>query len=253
MVWEYKLGRRFIYPINMRIETFIITWNREDTIHLTLKYYLALGKVTLYDNFSDDRTREIAEAMGADVRLFGRAGVLDDGVYLDIKNHCWKRSNADWVIIVDDDEILWSPDLHGDLHGVRETIIKPTGFSIFSNDIPKEDWTEIMTGVPDTQYSKLCCFRPDKITDINYIYGCHEARPKGERSIHEGLYLLHYRAVGGAERLIERHRLYEPRRQRSAINVRLRLGENYKESVEHPEETRKWFSENLQKSYVLSV
>lgn len=237
----------------MTIETFIITWNRENTIHLTLKYYLALGTVTLYDNFSEDRTREIAEEMGADVRLFGRAGVLDDQVYCDIKNHCWKRSRADWVIVVDDDEILWSPDLLGDLSRIRETVIKPVGFSIFSNDMPKADWTELMTGVPDDQYSKLCCFNPQKITDINYVYGCHVARPKGEIYIHEGLHLLHYRAVGGAERLIERHKLYEPRRQRSAINMRWGLGGHYKETVDHPEETRKWFSENLQKSYVLSV
>lgn len=231
----------------MTIETFILTWNREDTIHLTLKYYLQFGRVVLYDNFSDDRTREIGEAMGADVRLFGRAGVLDDGVYLDIKNHCWKRSKADWVIVVDDDEILFNIPFGTPYFGVA-SIMKPRGFSIFSNEMPKEDWTELMSGVWDNNYSKLCCFRPDRITDINYVYGCHEARPKGQVQIIEAGHLLHYRAVGGADRLIERHKLYEPRRQRSPINMKWDLGGHYRKTVENPEETRKWFEENLRDS-----
>lgn len=226
----------------MRIETFMIAWNREETIHLSLKYYLALGKVTLYDNFSDDRTREIAEEMGADVRLFGRAGVLDDQVYLDIKNHCWKRSTADWVIVVDDDEILLAD------FNVDGTIIKPSGFSIFSNEMPKKNWSEVTTGVPDENYSKLCCFNPQKITDINYVYGCHVARPKGEVRIVNNGYLVHYRAVGGVERLIERHKLYEPRRQQSPVNMRWDLGGHYRRTVENPEETRQWFNENLKAS-----
>lgn len=234
----------------MTIETFILTWNREDTIHLTLKYYLQFGRVVLYDNFSDDRTREIGKAMGADVRLFGRSGVLDDGVYLDIKNHCWKRSKADWVIVVDDDEMFYHPEFmelaFTENMGPREyTIIKPSGFSIFSNDLPKSDWLELMNGVEDKNYSKLCCFRPDQLTDINYVYGCHEARPKGNVQIIDAGTLLHYRAVGGADRLIERHKLYEPRRQRSPINMKWDLGGHYRRTVENPEETRKWFQENL--------
>ena len=232
----------------MTIETFIITWNREDTIHLTLKYYLALGKVTLYDNFSDDRTRDIAEAMGVDVRLFGRAGVLDDGVYVDIKNHCWKNSKADWVIIVDDDEILWDDDLIPQLQEAKEmgiTLIQPQGFSIFSESMPVNDWTEIMTGVEDHQYSKLCCFSPH-LKDINYIYGCHEARPKGRVVKQEMLYLLHYRAVGGADRLLERHRQYCERM--SPLNHKWKLGYHYQQEESTK---RKWFEEYLGKSKIL--
>lgn len=232
--------------ISLKIETFVITWNREDTIRLTLKHYLAMGPVKLYDNFSDDRTREIAESMGADVRLFGRAGVLDDGVYLDIKNHEWKKSKADWVIVVDDDEILHNVELDN-----RFTIIKPRGFSIFSNELPKEDWLELKSGVDDNNYSKLCCFRPDCITDINYVYGCHEAHPKGDVRISESGYLMHYRAVGGVERLINRHQAYEPRRERSRLNMRWGLGGHYKDTVEHPENTRKWFDDHLKKSVPL--
>ena len=237
----------------MKIETFILTWNREDTIHLTVKYYQQLGKVTVYDNFSDDATRTICENLGCDVRLFGSAGVLDDGVYLDIKNHCWKNSTCDWVIVVDDDEILYSLDLVDDLSNAVKrgfTIIRPQGFGIFSEKMPKEDWTEILTGVDDNNYSKLCCFSP-KIRDINYVYGCHEAHPKGDIRILETGFLLHYRAVGGADRLIKRHQAYEPRRERSRLNMRWGLGSHYKDTVENPDTTRKWFKESLEKSKAL--
>jgi len=227
----------------MKIETFIICWDREDTIHLTLSYYLKLGKVFLYDNFSTDKTREIAESMGADVRLFGTAGVLDDGVYLDIKNHVWKRSNADFVIVVDDDEILYHPDLMMKLEQAKAegyTVIKPKGFSIYSNEMPKESWLEVMTGFVDEKYSKLCCFNPKKITDIRYVYGCHEANPKGEVYLKNDLALLHYHGVGGVERMISRHKLYSERL--SPLNKRWDLGKEYTDSGESK---REWFKNQL--------
>lgn len=239
----------------MKIETYIITWNREDTIALTLKHYLRLGKVFLFDNFSDDRTREIAEEMGADVRLFGTAGVLDDGVYLDIKNRAWQKSTADWVIVVDDDEILYHPDLAMELERIgREgfTMIKPQGWGMFSNKMPKEEWTEIMTGVKDDNYSKMCVFNPKYVTDIRYVYGCHEANPRGFVRTYYGLNLLHYWGVGGADRIIKRHLEYEPRRQRSRINMRWNLGHRYAETAKNPDTTRKWFTENLERSCALS-
>lgn len=232
----------------MKIETYIIAWNRESTIHLTINHYAQLGKVFLYDNFSTDSTREIAESLGADVRLFGREGVLDDGVYLDIKNHCWKKSDADWVIIVDDDEILYHPYLKIELQLAKDsgaTLIHPQGFAIYSNEMPVKEWVEIMDGIKDDQYSKLCCFDPKAITDINYVYGCHEARPKGRVREVFKLFLLHYHCVGGAERMINRHALYAPRRLKSPVNVRWKLGEEYGFT---PDSKRRWFRDRLEKS-----
>lgn len=216
----------------MTVETYIIGWNREDTIHLTIKHYKRLGNVIYFDNFSTDNTREIAEKMGADVRLFGRAGELDDQTYLDIKNHAWKRSRADWVIVVDDDEILYHPNLEGKLRNALETgatIFHVNGFNIHSDQMPKEEWTEIMTGEKNENYSKLCVFNPRNVTDIRYNYGCHAARPVGNLIYASTkLALLHYRDVGGVERLIARHKLYQSRL--SELNKRYNLGHHYTES-----------------------
>ncbi len=167
----------------MKIEAHIIGWNRSDTIAMTVRHYKSFcDKVIYHDNISEDDTRFIAAGLMADVRLFGMSGVLDDSQYLTVKNNAWKNSDADWVIVVDDDEILYHPNLIEELQFAKDsgaTIIRPKGFGIFSNEMPVNEWTELMSGVPDENYSKLCVFNPKAIQEIGYIYGCHQAKPVG--------------------------------------------------------------------------
>lgn len=240
----------------MTIEAFIIAWNREDSIALTINHYKKFcSKITVYDNFSDDNTRDIAYSLGCEVELFGREGVLDDSEYKRIKNNCWKGSEADWVIVVDDDEILYHEDLsfilnQGRVNGV--TLFKPQGFSIHSDQMPVSDWLEIQTGFTDNNYSKICVFNPSKV-DIGYEYGCHthmKDYPKGQINYgKDKLWLLHYRSVGGVNRLLERWRQYEPRRQRSQINMKWGLGKQY---AQDEASIRKEWKESLEKSGPLS-
>jgi glycosyltransferase involved in cell wall biosynthesis len=226
----------------MKVETYIVTWNREDTIHLTIKHYLELGSVIIYDNWSTDRTREIAESLGAEVRVFGRQGELDDQAYLDVKNHAWKGSKADWVIVVDDDEILYHPNLKEVLSTTTGTIFKTQGFNIHSDDLPRETWLDIQTGEPNENYSKLCIFNPKQITEIKYNFGCHVARPMGNIVWADTrLTLLHYRNVGGVERLIARHKLYKERL--SEVNRKYNLGHHYTESEQSKRTQWKEFTE----------
>jgi len=229
----------------LKVETYLITWNREDTIHLTVQHYLQYGKVTVYDNYSTDNTRRICTALGANVKMFGLPDVLSDQEYLTIKNHCWKGSQADLVIVCDDDEILIPEFEQG------ATIYKTQGFSMFSNDVPHETFLEINTGYKDNKYSKLVMFDPKEITEIGYVYGCHEANPKGNIRWSVGTSnLYHYNGIGGAQRMIDRHVLYEQRRLKSPVNVRWGLGKEYGYSSESK---RIWFKEQLEKSEVLFV
>lgn len=244
----------------MKVHSHIIAFNEAETIHLTIKHYQQFcNKIFIYDNFSTDTTREICESMGCEVKLFGRQGVLDDKEYLKIKNHCWKGSEADWVIVCDADEILEMRWVHNvtltpekiidrgfHLHDTYKssTIFKTQGFNIFSNDIPKESWREITTGIEDNKYSKLCIFNPKAIKEINYVYGCHEANPVGDvRYSEEILTLFHYKHVGGAERIADRHALYASRL--SDWNKRYKCGYQYQEPRE---QTIKYFNECLKKS-----
>lgn len=229
----------------MIIDCHFIGWNESETIHLTIKHYKTFCRhVYYYDNFSTDNSRQIAEENGAIVRMFGIEGQLNDQEYLKVKNNVWKGSDADWVIVCDADEILdleltvFLPEL---VYGIKSTVIRTQGFNMFSENIPGKDWKEINTGIPDNNYSKLCMFNPKAIKEINYVYGCHEAKPVGDvvfsRDI---LKLLHYKHVGGAQRVADRHALYASRL--SDINKRWKMGFQYQEPRE---QTIKYFNDNL--------
>lgn len=222
----------------MKIEVYIIAWNESDTIHLTIKHYKEFcDKVVLYDNYSTDNTREIAESLGAEVRLFGEKGQLSDKWYLKIKNHCWKESDADWVIICDADEILYHPYLLFNLKSATnkgDTIFHTYGWNVFSNHVPRGSFLELQNGFHDKNYSKTVIFNPKEIKEINYGYGCHESQPRGNVKWSDVTpVLFHYRNIGGVEKLVERHKMY--RKRLSALNRELKLGIHYN----YPDERRR--------------
>lgn len=234
----------------MSVDAYIICWNEASTIHLTISHYKKICRnIYILDNFSNDGTREICEKMGCIVSFFGTLGVLDDREYLRIKNNIWKGSDADWVIVCDADEIL---DINIHLLEIAyqqfETIFKTNGWNIFSNDVPLESWSEITTGLPDKKYSKLVCFNPKEIKEINYVYGCHEAKPEGKVWFCElETTLFHYKHIGGAKRVADRHALYASRM--SEWNKRYKCGYQY---LEPRDQTIKYFNECLSKSVPFS-
>lgn len=204
------------------VEAFIIAYNEELIIKKTISYYSKFcERITVFDNFSEDGTRDISIEAGANVKLFGQRGVLSDREYLKVKNHCWKNSKADWVIVCDCDEILLYPD------SIKEdcTIFQTYGWNVYSNEIP-EYFPGITTGHYDGNYSKSVFFNPKLIKEINYHYGCHVANPKGDvRFSKEILTLFHYRNIGGFENLSKRHAMYRGRM--SDHNKELGLGCHY--------------------------
>lgn len=221
----------------MTIDTYVIAWNEIDIIELTIKHYQKFSNVTLFDNFSDDGTPELAKRLGCQVLTFGRKGELNDAEYLKIKNRAWKKSKADFVIIVDADEILEQPT------ETDCTIFRTKGFNIYSHEMPKESYSEILTGLNDDNYSKSVIFSPKDITEINYSYGAHTCDPKGKVIYSkEILTLFHYRAIGGPDRIVKRHAQY--RKRLGYLNKQLGLGSHYN----YPDEQRikEWFQYYLQ-------
>ncbi len=208
------------------IEAFIIVWNESQTIKLTIDHYKQFcDKITFFDNHSNDGTQEIIKSNGCELNTFGTPGQLEDKEYIKIKNNCWKRSQADWVIVCDCDEIIWHDNIKEVFENADGTIFKTIGFDIFSQHMPKESFLELQRGIPSENYSKLAVFSP-KIKSINYVYGCHVADPVGNiKYCSEKLNLFHYRNIGGANRLIKRHKLY--RERLSEYNKRFGLGVHY--------------------------
>lgn len=201
----------------MNIEAHVLAWNESETIALTVKHYLQFcTDVIVWDNHSDDGTPDIARALGAKVKTFGKPGEFSDRVNMELKNEAWKKihpgkDRRDYVIVCDADEILRLPDWL-EFAPKYPSIFKTQGWNVFSHDVPRESWLEITNGHPENNYSKSVIFDPKQITDINYRVGAHVCSPKGNVIwSDETLWLLHYRNVGGPERLVKRHEQYRPR------------------------------------------
>lgn len=239
----------------MTCEAYIIAWNEAELIGLTVAHYQQFcTKIIVFDNHSTDGTRDIATYMGAEVRLFGIPGVLDDKEYLRIKNFAWKGSKADWVIVVDCDEILWHPNIHKiysplwDAHSSGHSFFATQGWDVVSHHPAAFSITSQKTGYANDNYSKSVIFNPRMIREIGYVYGCHQAKPVGLiRYSPHLLMLFHYSNIGGPERLCRRHAAYRARL--SENNKRWGLGIHYTYSDE--QRIKEW-NDKYEKSSVFS-
>jgi glycosyltransferase involved in cell wall biosynthesis len=175
----------------MKIWVYTIAYNEAHFVKNFLRAYKDAEKIIVYDNMSSDNTVTLLkEDKRVEIRTHDSGNEIRDDLYLQIKNNCWKeaRGIADWVIIVDFDEVFTraiSPktfDLH--LQDAEDfDLIKPYGYNVFSENMPiGQDFNPLdssLQAVYDKNSEKPCCFRPDKLAEINFNPGCHSANPVG--------------------------------------------------------------------------
>lgn len=188
----------------MTIEVFTICYNEEKMLPFFLNHYSSFcDKITIFDNQSTDKTKDLLERFDKcliDHRMYDTGNTLNDSVYLEIKNNCWKTSKSDYVIVVDCDEFLYHTNLKQYLCDNPHTIYKPTGYDMVCDTFPEgSNILDIKTGVRSPNYDKLVIFSPSKIGDINYLLGCHQAIPLDitrqnvTPQLSDELKLLHYK------------------------------------------------------------
>jgi len=199
----------------MKIEVYAICYNEELIISYFLRHYLQFADIILYDNNSTDKSEEIAINAGAKITKYDSKGEIRDDIYLKIKNDCWKSSKADWVIICDIDEFIYHPNLVSILEKTESTIFRPVGYNMVTDKFPTTNgqiYEEVTMGVLDNRYSKLCLFKPSKITEINYFAGCHKAEPKGDVKLNivSDIKLLHMRFLS-KEYVMNKNSIYKQR------------------------------------------
>lgn len=218
----------------MQIEAYLFAWNEIQILPLVIKHYKKFcDKIIIMDHYSDDGSREYALSQGCEVRHFGLIGEHDDDRLRDSKNNVWKGSEADWVIVADCDEVLYHEELKRLLtwktfldNNGNPTIWKTQGWDIYSDHMPKEDLLEITTGWPFNNYSKSIIFSPKHIKEINYDHGAHTCKPEGNIVwSEETLYVLHYKNIGGIQRLLKRNKAIRKRLSRN--NRRKGYGQHY--------------------------
>lgn len=204
----------------------------------------------IYDNYSDDQSEDIIRShRNTMVKKYSMGGQIDDFVYLDIKNNCWKKSRgkADFVIVCDTDEFLYHKDILIALQDIKKnkySIVKPSGYNMYCDAYPTYDADRPLTeqvrrGIRVPFFDKCILFDPHAVVEMNYLPGAHECLPWGRIKIssNSGFMLLHFKYFG-VEWLVERHRQYAQRL--SKTNIDHKLGEEYvKKESEIIEEFKK--------------
>ncbi len=183
----------------MKIDVFTICYNEEVLMPYFLRHYLSFcDNVTIFDNGSIDHSLEIArQYSNVKVHNFYSENSFRDDIHKDIKNSCWKKSKADWVIIVDFDEFVYM--VPGDTRMNDVTIIEPAWWDMISDKLPTTDgqiYEEINHGRM-LKESKAVMFRPSAIKEINYEVGSHTCSPIGDVHMLKTplISILHYKML----------------------------------------------------------
>ena len=214
----------------MILEAHIIAWNEERMLPWTLRHYSLLGfKIILWDSGSTDRTREIAAAAGIEVRDFKMDGVNDQVLYQH-KSTCWQGTKADWVVVVDTDELVYFPQPMPDLLASYELedlpIVKLRGYDMLSYYDPDPKGPPITRQIifgarGDEWYGKPALINPREIKSLLFGAGAHKVENcilKNGKSYtvpatptDPPAYLLHYHHLGPIERIAARYDLHRSR------------------------------------------
>ena len=159
------------------LEIFVCTWNEEKILPDFIKWYrsrISNCLITIIDNCSTDKTVEIALDNECKVISFNTNNQMDEKTLMDIRNNCWKDSEAKWILIVDADELV---DVTLDLLiPIRiGSVFKCKGFEMFGNE---EDTIETLTqGCESAGYCKPVLFKREVVKEINLTPGSHSCNP----------------------------------------------------------------------------
>lgn len=232
----------------MKIEAFILCHNEAKFVRHTLNHYKKIcSHINVIDNESTDDSVNIIRTEYPDVEIitYKSEGVLNDGMHQQLKNTCWKNSDADWVIVCDMDELLYHPDLLNRLKAMSDKFfVLPLvyGYNMFSETFP-EDYSrpitdQVKNGVRAYHFDKQIIFDPKRVAAINYGPGAHTFQPEvkpGSRldAPKSVLLLLHYKYMG-EEYLINKHGYYATRI--SEFNKQHNFGSEYAKGSDHVRE-----------------
>lgn len=241
-----------------KIDVYCLCWNEEAIIPFVIQYWKRFARhVYVYDNGSTDKSIELLSQYPDWITIEhfdSESEGFDDITNLKIKNDCWKGSDADWVVVCDFDECLYSKNLTeflGNLDRNDFSVIAPQWTDVWSKDFPEYDegklCHEITDGVvPDKRnhLHKCILFKPGATKEMNYGAGCHFCRHVGEGKtgmLNDGIYLVHLKNLGIDYRIKRYGQLKERLSER---NKRYGFGVHYFQS---DDEIRKEFEENLKK------
>jgi glycosyltransferase involved in cell wall biosynthesis len=249
----------------VKTEVYILCYNEHEILPYTLRHYQTFcDKVVLLDLGSTDNSREIAVEAGCEVRPVECKDELNDALNKKLKEECWRGTDADWVIVVDCDELVYFPE--GAIQSLTSydlqelPVIKPHGFEMFSDSYPTTDkqiYDEVQMGASeDFWYAKPILFSPKRVASIEFSVGAHWCKATlptkqvvpllQENPVFSDPpgYLLHFHHLGGVERIGKRYDFIAKRL--SPMNRKMNWG-NQKPGVVHAQEKRNYILPKLRR------
>ena len=252
----------------MNLEVHILTHDAEQMIEWAIRYWRSLNAwVVVHDGGPKGlSTSFVKQEYANEIRLgvvkcvpWDTAGQLNDELAMKLKNDCWHGTDADWVAVMDCDELLYFPDGEIDTLETYDrrgaAVIRPYGFEMFSDkwiepsDHQSSQITDLVKdgALDDEWYSKPVLFSPKRVIDSGFGVGAHESDPtmRNGMRFHVGkdwphpnppCYLLHFKSIfGGVQRIAQRYD--ETRKRLAAVNVKNQWG-NFAPGIDHALEKR---------------
>jgi hypothetical protein len=208
----------------MNIEIYTLCHREAKIIPYFMRHYSQYGHVFMYEGHSTDGSAELAQSLGATIIPLDTNNTVNDEVFTDMKNNCWKQSKADWVIICDMDEFVYHPDMLNYLAGIEETIICPTTYEMITDVYPTTNgqiYDEVKWGFKSNP--KYFMFKPTQLLGMNYGCGCHDAQPEGRVHIKRDseIICMHMRCLS-IEHIVNRNAYIASRL--SEVNIKMGWG-----------------------------
>jgi len=235
-----------------KVNIFLLCNNEEAIIRGTIEHYrkyLTDPVITILNNESTDRSREIAEEMGCIVIEIETQGIMNEFVQTNLKNECWKNVTTGWCIVGDMDEWLVVTQqqlLEEENRGT--TILYVHGYNMMAESkyimLDDIDLHKVNLGYFYPRENKSICFKRPEIDDMRYDYGAHRSHPAGLRIQYsdDRIYILKHMAWLGLPHILDKMR----RRQQRAEYLNNEYGIN-KHYFESEEKFIEEYNENLEK------
>src|SRR5436190_280211 len=199
----------------MRVHLYGLVWNEIRLLPFFLEHYREfVDRFFLFDDGSDDGSAEfLAAQQDVELGTFATTGDSFVAAAQAFYNECWKasRGRADWVVVVNVDELLVVPSPRDALGRARRdgfTALPACGWEMVAETFPERGKlvARVPLGLREPSNDKLAVFDPAAIEEIGYAPGRHQARPSGR--IHQparpAFNLLHFKHLG-LEYVVERY------------------------------------------------